>query len=65
MKYEIRLSGADQNDGELKLDPPVKLNIEKQIQNKLKYKKHVNHLGDIVGQWPGDESIGDILKDLD
>lgn len=45
--------------------PVNKLNIEQQIQKKIKYQKHTNLLGDIVGQWPGDESIDDILKDLD
>lgn len=42
-----------------------KLNIEQQIQKKIKHQKHNNLLGDIVGQWPGDESIEEILKDLD
>lgn len=41
-----------------------KLNIEQQIQKKLKQQKHSNLLGDLIGQWPGEESIEDILKDL-
>jgi hypothetical protein len=45
--------------------PVSKLNIDQQIQKKIKAQKHTNLLGDIVGQWPGDESIDDILKDLD
>ncbi|MDZ4793262.1 MAG: hypothetical protein SGI83_03205 [Bacteroidota bacterium] len=45
--------------------PVNKLNIEQQIQKKIKHQKHTNFLGDVVGQWPGDESIEDILKDLD
>jgi len=45
--------------------PVSKLNIEQQIQKKLKHQKHTNLLGDVVGQWPGDESIDEILKDLD
>jgi hypothetical protein len=45
--------------------PVNKLNIEQQIQKKIKNQKHTNFLGDIVGQWPGDESIDEILKDLD
>lgn len=44
---------------------PAKENVEQQIKNKLKQKKHTNYLSDIVGKWPGDESIDDILKDLD
>jgi hypothetical protein len=45
--------------------PVNKLNIEQQIQKKLKLQKHSNLLSDLVGQWPGEESIEDILKDLD
>ena len=45
--------------------PVNKLNIEQQIQKKIKHQKHTNLLGDLVGQWPSDESIEDILKDLD
>jgi hypothetical protein len=45
--------------------PVNKLNIEQQIQKKIKHQKHTNLLEDVVGQWPGDESIEDILKDLD
>lgn len=45
--------------------PVNKLNIEQQIQKKIKHQKHTNLLGDLVGQWPSEESIEDILKDLD
>lgn len=45
--------------------PVNKLSIDQQIQKKLKQQKHTNFLSDFVGQWPGDESIEDILKDLD
>ena len=45
--------------------PVNKLNIDQQIQRKLKQQKHTNYLGEFVGQWPGEESIEDILKDLD
>jgi hypothetical protein len=45
--------------------PINKLNIEQQIQRKIKREKHTNLLKDAMGQWPGDESIEDILKDLD
>lgn len=44
---------------------PRKANVEQQIQNKLKQQKYTNFLEDVIGQWPGDESIEDILKDLD
>ena len=44
---------------------PKKANVEQQIQNKLKHQKHTNFLDEIIGQWPDDESIEDILKDLD
>jgi hypothetical protein len=39
--------------------------VEQQIQRQQKQLKYRNHLNEIVGQWPGDESIEDILKDLD
>lgn len=42
-----------------------KMNIEQQIQSKIKQQKHTNFLGDFVGQWPGDEPIDEILIDLD
>jgi hypothetical protein len=45
--------------------PVNKLNIEQQIQKKIKHQKHTNLLGDVVGLWPGNESIEEILKDLD
>ncbi|MEJ7627660.1 MAG: hypothetical protein WKF35_12410 [Ferruginibacter sp.] len=45
--------------------PVNKLNIEQQIHKKIKHQKHTNLLGDVVGKWPGEESIEDILKDLD
>ncbi len=45
--------------------PVSKLSIEQQIQKKLKQRKHTNLLGDIIGQWPGDEAIDEILKGLD
>lgn len=45
--------------------PVFKLNIEQQIQKKIKQQKHSNLLSDLIGKWPGEESIDDILKDLD
>lgn len=62
--YIERVFNPDEFD-EYFSKPVSKLNIEQQIQKKIKPQKHTNLLGDIVGQWPGDESIDDILKDLD
>lgn len=62
--YIERIFSPDKFDGYFS-KPFHKLNIEQQIQKKIKHQKHNNLLGDIVGQWPGDESIEDILKDLD
>lgn len=45
--------------------PINKLTIEQQIQKKLKQQRHTNFLSEFVGQWPGEESIDEILKDLD
>lgn len=42
-----------------------KKSIEQQIQSKIMQRKHGNLLSDFVGRWPGDESINQILKDLD
>ncbi len=39
--------------------------VEQQIQRQQKQLKHTNHLNEIVGHWPGDESIEEILKALD
>jgi hypothetical protein len=44
---------------------PRKETVEQQIQTKLKQQKHTNRLKEIVGQWPSDETIEEILKDLD
>jgi hypothetical protein len=62
--YIERVFNPDEFD-EYFSKPVNKLNIEQQIQKKIKSHKHTNLLGDIVGQWPGDESIDDILIDLD
>lgn len=42
-----------------------KENVEQQIQRQQKQLKYVNHLSEIVGGWPGDESIEEILNALD
>lgn len=62
--YIERVFNPDEFD-EYFSKPVSKLNIDQQIQKKIKAQKHTNLLCDIVGQWPGDESIDDILKDLD
>lgn len=62
--YIERIFNPDEFDSYFS-KPVSKLNIEQQIQKKLKHQKHTNLLGNIVGQWPGDELIEDILKDLD
>lgn len=38
---------------------------EQQILRQQKQLKHANHLSEIVGEWPGDESIDEILNALD
>lgn len=38
--------------------------VEQQIQRQLNQHKHINRLGEIVGQWPGDETIEEILKGI-
>ena len=45
--------------------PSKKETVEQQIQRQQKQLKHPNHLAEIVGQWPGDESIEEILNALD
>jgi len=39
--------------------------VEQQIQRQQKQLKHNNRLKEIVGEWPGDESIEEILNALD
>ena len=39
--------------------------VEQQILRQQKQLKNQNNLQDIVGQWPGDESIDEILNALD
>jgi len=43
----------------------LKETVEQQIQRQLKAHKGVNRLNEIVGQWPGDETIEEILNGLD
>ncbi len=45
--------------------PSRKETVEQQIQRQQKQLKQNNHLSEIVGQWPGDESIEEILNALD
>ncbi len=37
---------------------------EQQIKRQLSEKKFQNNLGELVGQWPGDEGYEDLLKQL-
>lgn len=45
--------------------PAKKETIEQQIQRQQKQLRYTNRLQEIIGQWPGDESIEDILNGLD
>lgn len=45
--------------------PSKKETVEQQILRKQKALKNGNHLSEIVGQWPSDESIEEILNALD
>ena len=44
---------------------PSKETVEQQITRQHKNFKNKNHLNEIVGEWPGDETIEEILNDLD
>ncbi len=39
--------------------------VEQQIQRQQKQLKHSNHLNELIGQWPGDEKIEEIINSLD
>ncbi|MET0462288.1 MAG: hypothetical protein ABW007_04015 [Chitinophagaceae bacterium] len=41
------------------------LTIEQQIQKVLTDPDYKNRLGEIVGKWPGDETVEEILNGLD
>ncbi len=45
--------------------PSKKETVEQQIQRQQKKLKNKNHLSEIIGQWPGDEDIDEILTALD
>lgn len=45
--------------------PSKKETVEQQIQRQQKHLKNQNNLAEIVGKWPGDESIEEILNSLD
>ena len=45
--------------------PSRKETVEQQIQRQQKQLKNANHLGEIVGHWPGNEKIEDIINQLD
>jgi len=76
MIYELKFSGAEQDDGRIEiLEPsdankyfskiPKKETVEQQIARQQEQFKNTNHFSEIIGQWPGEESIEDILKDID
>lgn len=82
MKYEIRLSGSEQDSGKIESGGKSQsaqsiitithdesdtdsFSFEEQIQKMIKDPNYKNRLGEIVGQWPGDESVEEILKYLD
>lgn len=44
---------------------PVAMNVEQQILFQLKEGKKKNSLANIIGKWPGDESLEEILEELD
>lgn len=44
---------------------PHAMNVQQQIEYQLKSGKSRNPLATITGKWPGEESLDDILKDLD
>jgi hypothetical protein len=44
---------------------PSKETVEQQIIKQHKNFKHKNHLSEIIGEWPGNETIEEILNDLD
>jgi hypothetical protein len=45
--------------------PSKKETVEQQIQRQQKHLKGGNHLSEIIGQWPGDEKIDEIINALD
>ena len=58
-----RVSEASPKDA-LILRVPKSQNIEQQIESQLSQGKGHNRLNDLVGQWPGDESIDVLLSQL-
>ncbi|GAB3047894.1 hypothetical protein [Spirosoma pulveris] len=58
-----RVTEASPNDA-LILRVPKAQTIEQQIESQLKQGKGRNRLNEIVGQWPGDESIDILLSQL-
>jgi hypothetical protein len=82
MKYEIRLSGSEQDGGKIESrgrnqsaqsiimitrsgSNAKPLTCEQQVQNALSDPNYKNRMSEIVGQWPGDETIEEILAGLD
>ena len=44
---------------------PKRETVEQQIQRQQKQLRHSNHLNELIGQWPGNEDIDEILNFLD
>ena len=48
----------------LPLSKPDAETVEQQIQRQLKALNYQNKLSEIIGQWPGEESIDEIINGL-
>lgn len=53
------------DDGKIGLIFSKEETVEQQIRQKQNQLKNSNLLNEIVGQWPGDESVDEILNELD
>lgn len=65
MIYELKFFGVEQEVENRFSKISKEGTIEQQIVRQQKQLKYTNHFREIIGQWPGEESIDDILKDLD
>ena len=61
MNYDIKIR-EDDKDKEMKQDI---ISIERQIEMELKSGKSKNPLKELTGKWPGDETLDDLLKQLE